>query len=211
MRWRPTNAPPRSCQTAPEPPYNSGNAQYRQENFEEARSQYQQALVLSDPELAQRNVFNIGNALYSTTQFDEAIESYREALRLDPDDIDAKHNLELALLQIEQQREEAAEEPQDDPGQQPQDPQQRDQEPDPQDQQNDQNGQEPPRGQSESDQEAGQATDEPQPEPATAMTEDQARQLLEADRRGYGNVAEQTGGDLGTARSSTGKGLVGYG
>jgi Ca-activated chloride channel family protein len=168
---------------SPEPPYNSGNTQYRQENFEEARSQYEQALVLSDPELAQRSVFNIGNALYSATQFEEAIESYREALRLDPDDVDAKHNLELALAQLEQQSGDEADETEEGPGEQPRESEPRGQEPDPQDQQDGEDGEEdqdPPPGESESDQESGQAGDEAQPQPGTAMTPEQARQLLEA-------------------------------
>ena len=162
----------------PEPHYNAGNTWYRQQNFEEAWGQYLKAMVNADPELAQRSAFNIGNALYSATQFTEAIESYQEALRLDPDDVDAKHNLELALLQREQQSEEESEDPGARPGQQPQDPQQEAEDQESQDEQDDQ-GQ--PQGPSQSDEAQGaQASDESQPGPAAELTEDQARQLLEA-------------------------------
>jgi len=53
--------------------------------------------------------YNLGNACLAAKQFDPAIEAYRAALRLDPTDLDAKHNLELAMkkkAQAEQQKKE---------------------------------------------------------------------------------------------------------
>ena len=48
--------------------------------------------------------FNLGNTFYQQENWAEAIEAYQQALRLNPDDIDAKNNLEMALKQQEQQR-----------------------------------------------------------------------------------------------------------
>ncbi len=46
--------------------------------------------------------YNLGNALLKSGQFDKAIDAYRAALRLDPSDVDAKHNLELAMRKKEE-------------------------------------------------------------------------------------------------------------
>ncbi len=161
----------------PEPRYNSGNTQYRQRNFDEAQGQYEQALARAEVDLAQRSVFNIGNALYLTSQLYQAVESYREALRMEPDDLDAKYNLELALLRLAQQTGEQDLDPEA-LGPDPNDTQQGGGGEAPSNQQDD-----PSQGQGEdsSDLDPGdQAFDESLLDPGSVLTEDQARQLLDA-------------------------------
>ena len=47
--------------------------------------------------------YNIGNVQFQDGKIDRAIESYKSCLRLTPDDLDAKHNLEVALKQKRKQ------------------------------------------------------------------------------------------------------------
>ena len=88
----------------PEPYYNSGGSMYRQGNLDSAETQLKQANGTAEGELAQRSNYNLGNTYYDSQNFESAIEAYKESLRLNPDDKDAKYNLELALKQQEQQQ-----------------------------------------------------------------------------------------------------------
>ena len=147
-----------------EPYYNAGIVLYRMEAYEESLQEYDESLMYAESELRSRGFFNRGNAEFRTQQYSQAIEAYKEVLRMNPDDIDAKHNLELALLQLPPQDQE-----QDDPP--PQDQEQDN--PPPQDQEQDD---QPPQDQEEQDdsqQEEEQEQDEP-------VTQDQARQILES-------------------------------
>ena len=74
--------------------------------------------------MAQASLFNAGNSAYNTKSWEAAIESYRQALLRNPDDLDAKHNLELALQQQKQDQQKQDQQKQD---QQKQDQQQQDQ------------------------------------------------------------------------------------
>ena len=87
-----------------EPYYNAGNAFYRQGNFEAAAAQEKQALRSSEDALAQNSYYNLGNSYFKVEDWPAAIEAYKEALKLNPDDEEAKYNLELALKQLEQQQ-----------------------------------------------------------------------------------------------------------
>lgn len=55
-------------------------------------------------ELRQRAFYNLGGARLAADDPAGAVSAYEEALRLDPSDADAKHNLELALRRLEEQR-----------------------------------------------------------------------------------------------------------
>ena len=96
-----------------EPYYNSGNALYRTAEYEEALQSYDESLRHAGGELRSRGFFNRGNTAFQQEQYPEAVEAYKEVLRMDPDDEDAKHNLELALLQIPPEDEQQQEEQQD--------------------------------------------------------------------------------------------------
>ena len=134
------------------PHYNTGNALYRVGKFEGAIQGYDEALKYARDDLRSRGFFNRGNVAFQTQQYAQAVEAYKEALRMNPDDLDAKHNLELALKQLPPQDQD---EQQDSPEAQP-----------PQAQ--------PPQSSPPQDQSPPQ---EPQAEP---LTEEQARQALEA-------------------------------
>lgn len=91
--------------------YNTGNVSYRLGRFPEAERRYQGALAGSR-DLRERTYFNLGNSYVwqARAEYDRvgkrsalraAVDSYEEALLLDPRDRDAKWNLEIALLRLE--------------------------------------------------------------------------------------------------------------
>ena len=84
-----------------EPHYNSGNVLYRLEKYDEALERYDESLKQAEGELRARGFFNRGNTTFQQEQYADAVEAYKEVLRMNPDDQDAKHNLELALLRMD--------------------------------------------------------------------------------------------------------------
>ena len=177
----------------PEPFYNSGNSQYRQESYDDALSSYDQAQLIAGEELTGSIHFNRGNVHFNREAYGEAAEAYKEVLRLNPDDEDAQRNLELALRHMQQepeqqeQQQQGQQEQQEEQQQQGEQEQQQagDQEEDQeQDSQDGQDEQEQPEAEQDGEQEEQDGQQQPQPGPGgqqpPPLTEEQARQLLEA-------------------------------
>ena len=177
----------------PEPDYNSANAQYRLEDYEKAEEELDRALMdaysVEDEDLAASTLFNLGNVLFQMEEYEDAVESYKQVLRDDPDAIDAKHNLELALRQIEEQQQQEQQEQQQQPqrgqGDQPGPPDQPDDEGD--DEQEGPEGQREGVGEDPEGEQRGDASDQetqqmerPGSNPEQQMTPGQALQFLEA-------------------------------
>jgi len=55
---------------------------------------------ISKPEF----LYNLGNIFFRLNQYQKALESYKNSLILNPDDINAKKNYELALKKLEEQK-----------------------------------------------------------------------------------------------------------
>jgi tetratricopeptide (TPR) repeat protein len=110
---------------APESPvilFNDGNALYRSEDYRRALEAYQQAIDSGDAELASAAWYNLGNALYRQRDLQPSLEAYKQALRLSPGDVDAKHNLERVLQELQQEQQDQSQDQQG--GQDQQDPRQ---------------------------------------------------------------------------------------
>ena len=88
----------------PELSINVGTALYKIGEYKRSAREHQRALTSESQELRGPANFNIGNAFYQLGQYEEAYEAYRRALLQDPSDLDAKINLELALLRIQEQQ-----------------------------------------------------------------------------------------------------------
>jgi Ca-activated chloride channel family protein len=84
--------------------YNLGNALYRLGRFQEAVSEME--LVLTDKDHKRRAdaMYNMGNAVFKAGQLEPAIKAYTAALVMNPDDMDAKQNLEFCLKKLEEQK-----------------------------------------------------------------------------------------------------------
>jgi tetratricopeptide (TPR) repeat protein len=156
---------------APELHYNIGNVLFRKKEYDKAVEEYLRAQSASDPVLSQSATFNRGNALMMQNRPEEAIQAYVQALRARPDDTDAKRNLELALRLLEQKKK-----------------QQQQQQDKPQDQNKDQK--QPQQG------ESGQKQQQKKP---GEMSEEEARQVLEAlnqeEKEAIKKHAQATAGD----------------
>ncbi|MDP3920834.1 MAG: tetratricopeptide repeat protein [Candidatus Omnitrophota bacterium] len=76
--------------------YNLGTTLYQKHQFREALQHLEQSVKsVTDPELKARALYNYGNTLVRLGDFEKAIEIYQKALEINPDDTDAKYNLEF--------------------------------------------------------------------------------------------------------------------
>jgi Ca-activated chloride channel family protein len=77
--------------------FGRGATLHQQHKDAEAAEEFRRVLSSKDDALKARAYLNLGNAEAQSGQLDKAIESYRRALQLDPQDPDARYNLEWAL------------------------------------------------------------------------------------------------------------------
>lgn len=158
--------------------FNEGNALYRSQEFQRAMEAYMEALENGDPEWRNQAWYNLGNALVRQQQPGAAAEAYKEALRLDPADADAKHNLEMALMQLEQQQQQQQGNGESEQDQQDQQDGQHEQ--DPEDQQDQQGQGSQPEDGEDGEGQAGEAQGQ--------MTPEQAERLMQAIDEDPGEV-----------------------
>jgi len=177
---------------APESPkiqFNMGGALYQKKSYEEALSAYQKSLIAGERLLQSQAYYNMGNTQFRSQQYLESIESYKRALDLNPDDVDAKFNLEYVRNFLKQNAEE--EQPQPEEQQQEQDQQEgsRNDEGEEEESQNQESeseqqekgeGEEEEQGDSDK-QPGGEAPPvEPPEDQSGKMTEEEAAQILRA-------------------------------
>ena len=87
--------------------YNLGNSRYKQGKFDQALQDYSSSLdQKSDSTLKQKSAYNMGNTLFRMGKLDESVAAYKKALELDPNDMDAKFNLEFVREQINKKNKE---------------------------------------------------------------------------------------------------------
>ncbi len=141
--------------------FNVGNVLYKKNNYEKALESYQKVLDTDDPLFQSQTYYNIGNTLYRSGKLPESILSYEQALKLNPEDQDAKYNLEYVRNKL---KENAKPESQDQQQQQQSEEQESNQQ--------NQEGQ-----QQEKEQEQQQAGKEEQEQ---EMTKEEAERLLDA-------------------------------
>ena len=180
--------------------YNAGLAAYAGGDLKAAADSFARASSGSDLRLQSQAYYNRGNALFhqvggpgaaaapamplpamSTQELasaeasvGEAIQMYENAIALDPKDVDAKANYELAVLkqqQIQQQKQQQQQQDQQNQDQQNQDQQK-------QDQQN----QEEQQDQKQDQQQQQQAQQQPQPENQPEENQQQEEQQIKEDK-----------------------------
>jgi len=84
--------------------FNIGDAQYRLGSYNDALSEFQLATQSSDSKVRARSHYNAGNALYRMGRLEEAVEQYLKTLEIDPNDEDARFNLEFVRREIERRQ-----------------------------------------------------------------------------------------------------------
>ncbi|UCD64211.1 MAG: tetratricopeptide repeat protein [Candidatus Zixiibacteriota bacterium] len=144
---------------SPELDYNIAGALHQQGNYEETVDKYSSALGTDNVVLEAGTHYNLGNTYYRMGDYQNAILAYQRALDIDPGDIDAKFNLELARRMLKEQ---IKPEQQDDQQQQQQ--QQQQQEKQQQPQQNQQQNEQQQEQQQNQDQQEQQNQEQQQPQ-----------------------------------------------
>lgn len=89
--------------TSPELDYNLGTALANDGGYEEAIDKLQKALRTQDIQVEAAAHYNMGNTYFRMNNYESAIKSYEEALKLNPNDLDAKFNLELSRKKLKEQ------------------------------------------------------------------------------------------------------------
>ena len=113
--------------------YNLGSVYHQQGDYEQASDSYMGAMTAQDTTTKAYAHYNIGNTEFRAGNYEKAVDAYKQSLRLNPGDVDAKYNLEVALkrLQEHQQKQDQcqsrANQDQQQQDQQQQDQQQQDQ------------------------------------------------------------------------------------
>ena len=88
----------------PEVLYNLGNSLIKQKKYSQGVQSLSQSATRGDKVIRRNSWYNSGNALFEAGRFKDSAEAFVQALKLDPSDKDAKHNLELALLKLKEQK-----------------------------------------------------------------------------------------------------------
>ncbi|MBS1669068.1 MAG: tetratricopeptide repeat protein [Bacteroidetes bacterium] len=92
-----------ALQESPDNPaalYNLGNTQFRKNSFEDAVKSYDALLDHTDNnKIKQQGYYNKGVALAKEQKLEESIAAWKDALKLDPNDEDARENLQKALME----------------------------------------------------------------------------------------------------------------
>lgn len=139
--------------------YNHANTLLETGRFEEAVEKYNDALKTDDVSLQSRIHYNTGNGYFGRQDYRKAIEAYQNTLDLNPNDLDAKHNLELARVRLKEQQQNQQEQQQQD--QENEDQQEQEQEQKEQDQQQQGEDEQEPKG---GDEQEPQGEDEQDPQ-----------------------------------------------
>jgi Ca-activated chloride channel family protein len=150
--------------------YNLGNAHYNLGESQAAQEAYMQSLRPVKPEELAGSLYNLGNAYFQAQKYSEAISVYVEALKRNPNDENAKYNLELARRALRQAQQNQEQQNQNNKDQQ--DKQDSQQQQDQQPNQNQENEQKPKQ-----DQEQQQQT---QPQEQKQMSPEEAERILNA-------------------------------
>ena len=82
--------------------YNIGNGLHEQKKYEDAFKEYEKSLDSKDSELRSKAYYNIGNTHYRMGKLPEAIEDYKKCLDINPNDEDAKYNIEFIKKKLKE-------------------------------------------------------------------------------------------------------------
>ena len=91
---------------SPDAVFNTGDALYKQNKFEDAGKQFIESTGQTNDKLKKSDGFyNLGNSLLKSNKFPESIDAYKNSLKLNPRNPQAKYNLAYATDQLKKQQE----------------------------------------------------------------------------------------------------------
>jgi tetratricopeptide (TPR) repeat protein len=91
--------------------YNLGNALYKGDKKEDAINAYDKAIIKINTPVEKSNAYyNKGVVLHNDNKLPECIEAYKQALKLDPNNEDARQNLQRALKKQQEQKQDKKDE-----------------------------------------------------------------------------------------------------
>ncbi len=92
--------------------YNRGCAAYKDSDYQGAMAAFSRVVKSAeDDEMRFKTTYNLGNTAHKQGDFESAIDYYRKSILYNPASEDARHNLELALWELERQRKHKAGQP----------------------------------------------------------------------------------------------------
>ncbi|MFQ5636820.1 MAG: tetratricopeptide repeat protein [bacterium] len=162
--------------------FNIGDALFKKRNYDEAIKSYEKATFADDIRLQAQSYYNLGNSLYKMGKLPESIMMYKKALELNPNDEDAKYNLEYVRAKL---KDNAQKQPQQNQDQQQQDQQQQENQQQNQDQQQSQQEQqeqqqEQPAQSEENQEQQQQEEQQQQAAQQQEISKEDAERILEA-------------------------------
>lgn len=81
--------------------FNLGDALYKQENYPAAMEAFQKVLEITpDFKMKSKAVYNMGNCLLEQEKYYDAFNLYKNALKFDPENADARYNLEYCRAHL---------------------------------------------------------------------------------------------------------------
>lgn len=94
--------------------YNNGNAQFRATKTDEAIQSYDNTIEnAKDKAVKEKALYNKGVALSKQQKLQESIDAWKESLKLDPNDTEARENLQKALKELKKQQEQKSKQDQE--------------------------------------------------------------------------------------------------
>lgn len=152
--------------------FNLGGALYKQGRYGEAADEFSKAAATSEGDSLRQaeGLYNLGNSLLKEQKFKESIGAYINSLKLNPENIQAKHNLAYAQDQLNKQEEQQQNQQDQDKKQDQQQDQNKENKDDQQDQDKNQDQQ-----QQQDDQQQ-----QPQQDQQSSISREDAKRLLDA-------------------------------
>jgi len=167
---------------SPELYFNIGDVLYKQKKYEEAQEEYLKTLSTEDALLQSQVYYNIGNCQFQLNKLVESIDSYKKTLEINPDDMDAKHNLEFVRNKLKEMAEQQQQQQQQQLQQQGKEQQQQQGQQQQEGQESQEQEQQQQKQQGEEQQEEGEEQQQQQQAQKMEgeMTEEEAQRILDA-------------------------------
>jgi len=170
--------------------YNLGSVYHQEGDYDQASDSYLNAAFADDSITRAHAQYNIGNTEFRRGDYEKAIDAYKKSLALEPDDYDAKYNLEVALRRLQEQQQQQSQ-CQDQQDQEDQDEQNQDEQKQDQQQNDEQQQQQENQEQDQQQDEQQQQQDQKQDEQQEQQQEQQGQQEEQQQQQSSGEQNQE--------------------